>query len=528
MRRHSLLVTPEAAALGEADALIRRRLAEGALVRVLRVIDGDAQGADAVPGVEECRQEKGSLQVFRFPAGQLRRECSGGWSEVLLADPASARTWRGLLTPAVRCRFLVREPVGVPARDGGLWVRADEGTWRVPGDEAEPSAPSRAIVVGAGVAGAFTAYELSRRGVAVDVIDRWGAPASGASALRAGIIHPHWQAADGPTARLTRLGFERMRDLLDDFPEAFDACGVFDSAEDDAEWAKWSEACAAKKPFPITERFAVLTDREAARARTGLPLARGGWWFPRAGVVRPSLLARRLLEASSARMLMGAEVRLVRESGLWRARFRKGGAVAAEAPVAVLASALDSCGLLDVPPDFFGLSPLYGRISLLRDTDFPTVRCAVTGHGYLVRTDEGFCGVGATYEQGVAAQYPAGEAHARNMEAFSRLLSDFPNVLWGGFYAGVRAVARDRMPLAGRVTRPSDLEGLRFRGRPELKDLPVSENLWGLFGLGSRGLTWGRILAEHVAAQMTGEPTILPESLARAVSPGRFAPVLHR
>ena len=520
---HAVLITPEASALPEAGALVDARLAAGALVRVLAPI-----GMEGVPGVDERCVGPGRLQTFRFPERELRRECLGTWDEVILTDPAVARAWRGLLSTSTRCRFLRAAPEGDPRRDAGVWLPGEEGTWRVPGDASAPPRIRRALVVGAGIAGAFTAYELARRGVTVDVIDRWGAPANGASALRAAIIHPHWQAADGPTSRLTRLGFGRMLNLLDDFPEVFDPCGVMDVAEDDAEWAKWCRAVEEGRPFPVPEDFARLTDRDAARGRTGLPLARGGWWFPKAGVVRPALLARRLLEASGARVLMGAEVRLTREDGLWRARFVRGGAVAAEAEAAVAASALDACAVLDAPADFFGLSPLYGRISLLRDTDFRDVRCAVTGHGYLVRTEEGFCGVGATYEQGTEPQITAVEAHDRNMEAFSRLLTDTPEALWGGYYAGVRAVARDRMPLAGPVTLPAELEGLTFRGRPELKDLPVTEGLWGLFGLGSRGLTWGRILAEHVAAEMTGEPTILPASLARAVAPGRFAPVLSR
>ena len=57
-----------------------------------------------------------------------------------------------------------------------------------------------------------------------------------------------------------------------------------------------------------------------------------------------------------------------------------------------------------------GLSPLYGRISLLRETDLPELRCALTGDGYVART-EGFCAVGATYEPGEAPDVAVQEAH---------------------------------------------------------------------------------------------------------------------
>ena len=47
--------------------------------------------------------------------------------------------------------------------------------------------------------------------------------------------------------------------------------------------------------------------------------------------------------------------------------------------------------------------------------------------------------------------------------------------------------------------------------------------LFVLDGLGSRGLTWSALLAEHLVALVEDEPSPLPAVLADAVDPARFA-----
>lgn len=517
---HSVLIVALGSEARKTDEIVRAALAAGALVRRVRV-----SAPNEAVGIWERCAGHGRLQTMVFPEKELRHECASGWNEVYFSDVDEARRWRSVLTTATHCRFLGIPPTGDVRFDGMPWVPVGDGAWRISGELFVKAKPSRIIVVGAGIAGAFATWELTRRGIRVDVIDGRGAPAAGASALRAGIIHPHWQADDGPTARLTRLGFARMTELLKVFPEAFDACGVMDVAQNEMQWEQWTKAVAAGRPFAMPTEEARLIQRDEAVARTGLPLARGGWWFPRAGLVRPSLLVRRLLEASGARVLMGAEVRIDHDEDGWIARFREGG-IAARADGVVVAAALDAPALIGADDALYGLTGLYGRISLLRDTDFSGVRAAVTGHGYLSKTEEGFCGVGATYEQGRCPVMSSEDAHGRNLGAFAALLENggMPSVCWGGFYEGVRAVARDRMPSAGPLVLPERLRERIFRGRPEIRNLPVEPGLWGIFGMGSRGLTWGRLMAEHLASDIAGEPSPLPVSLIRATHPARFIP----
>ena len=69
-----------------------------------------------------------------------------------------------------------------------------------------------------------------------------------------------------------------------------------------------------------------------------------------------------------------------------------------------------------------------------------------------------------------------------------------------GGRVSLRATIRDYMPLAGRV----------------------EDGLYVLGGLGSRGFLTAPLLAELVADQISGAPTLLEVDLVRALDPNRF------
>ncbi len=406
--------------------------------------------------------------------------------------------------------------------------------------------PSRVAIVGGGIAGAFCAYALSLRGISPLLIDRGVVPASEASALFAGLIHPHWQQTDSPFFKLTRAGYVYTLNLLarEPFrsrwgkpqsasliesevtrihPPLYEPIGVFDMATDEAEWCRWAEAYARDKPFAMPKRLAQLFDTEQAQAQTGLPVARGGWWFPEAGLVYASRLARALIEASGAQVLTNTEVRLERHGDAW-SLCNAAGESLAEVSDVILASARETRSLLGLPMSHLPLMGLKGRISLVMDAPLPEQRIALTGTGYLMKLPGELTAMGATYEPLDKAPWSELEAHEHNASLFRSLLpqhSDY-SPLWGGFYEGVRAVTTDRMPVVGRAFMPKTLEHLAFKGVPELERLSYEKGLWVMAGLGSRGLTWGAICAEICVRQLLGEPPIVEASLRRALHPHRF------
>lgn len=386
------------------------------------------------------------------------------------------------------------------------------------------------LIIGAGMAGAFAGHVLARRGFKLAVVDAGCVPGSGASALYAGLAHPHWEMKTTNAFRLTRMGTARLATLLENYPDCCHAKGVLDLAVDAKEEAHFHEAHekASKNEFFDDLPVCRFLSADNARLRCGVATRYGGWWYEQGRLVNIGRLVRRLLADTRAPILTYNEIRLRREGSDWVA-VNKAGVVIAKAHAVVAAAGLSSAMLFGGSPAEYGVSPLYGRISILRDTDCTLLAVPVTGRGYVARTADGYVGVGATYEKGGKPMLSSEEAHACNRAVLDRLFSSVVQtdkaIMPCGFYEGVRAVAKDRMPIAGAMVdmpsfkRHADADLTRL----EPRQLPLLENAWGLFALGSRGLSWGLVLAEALAAQMADELSPLTMTLQEAVSPAKHA-----
>jgi tRNA 5-methylaminomethyl-2-thiouridine biosynthesis bifunctional protein len=110
--------------------------------------------------------------------------------------------------------------------------------------------------------------------------------------------------------------------------------------------------------------------------------------------------------------------------------------------------------------------------------------------------------VGATYEEGSTDTLAREEDHRANLGRLRNLLPDFaatvdPARVAGR--AGIRTVGPDRLPLVGAI--------------------PDNEGLFGLLGLGSRGLVYAPLCAELLASEIEGEPLPLERELAAGLTP---------
>ena len=112
---------------------------------------------------------------------------------------------------------------------------------------------------------------------------------------------------------------------------------------------------------------------------------------------------------------------------------------------------------------------------------------------------------GATYNRGETGVEARAEDDRRNLENLARGLPRLAAALADQALTGrasIRAVTPDREPVAGA--------------------LPGHAGVFVLGGLGSRGFTHAPLLAEHVAALITGAPSPLAASQAAVVDPARF------
>ena len=456
-----------------------------------------------------------------------------------LARPgATLATWctaRGVRESLAAGGFAVERRPGYGHKREMLAARF-EPRWRI--RRHEPPLPRagerRAVIVGAGLAGCAAAQALARRGWQLEVLEAGVAPASGASALPWGLLHPQVSPDDGLLARLTRAGFLLGRHQLARLQRSAEAslwhgCGVLQQAADEAEAARMQGAI---ERLGLPAPFARWLDAESAAARIGMRPHRGGLWFDGGAVVSSRLWCRAMLDAYAERITLrtGAPVaRLSRDAGTWRAEDAAGRAVGA-APVAIVAAALASPALL--ASKCTPVRAVRGRLSVLRAGDLASLRSGLAGDGYAVRGPDGAVAIGASYEFAPAGAAAAGCApeeaiHRGNLLRLSRLLADPGAVEVTGVFDGVRCVAQDRLPFAGQLADETEAfaraPGLRGA---HLADLPRRAELFGSFALGSRGLTLAPLAGELIAAQLEGEPWPVERDLAAAIDPARF--VLRR
>jgi len=399
------------------------------------------------------------------------------------------------------------------------------------------SGEAHAIVIGAGLAGCATSYALRRRGWCVTHLEQLGDLALGASALPAGLLHPLLSADDNLASRLSRAGFcyslAQLQHLAQPTSGLWAACGVFQQAEDHP------HAIALRaylERHAVPQAYAGFLEPEAAARFLGVRPRQAGIWFPAAGIVNAQQWCRSLIAASMAPGALPGNagtlhpgehaVSIVATSTGWRVHSAR--ASTFEAPVLVLANALGAKGL--VPETSLPLQAIAGRVSLLRAPALAQLRAGISGAGYLLPPLLGSAAVGATYETCEGGADPKlgkdaveAQAHAQNLQRLAQMLEPAPAASPSGVFSGQRCVSQDRLPLAGALPDEVAIASDAFRGKgAQLADLPRRRGLYCLTALGSRGLSLGPVLGEHLACCITGEPSPLETALAKAVDPARF------
>lgn len=390
-----------------------------------------------------------------------------------------------------------------------------------------PAGPRHAVVIGAGLAGCAMAERLAARGWRVDVLDRHPEPAGEASGNLAGILRPMLSRDDNLASRLNRACFlylDQPWRRLDQrgHPPRRNLGGILQIARDEEHEALQRDWLAGNE-YP--EAFVQFLDRADASRRLGAEAARGGWWFPSGGWASPPSLCRAWLSSGcgNIRFQGGVEIADLQRIDLqtggegWRL-LDAAGVTVAQAPVVIFATGATRL------PHTAGLpiTPVRGQVSHLDAGMLPNLAHAACSEGYLTPALDGVHCLGASYlKDGLDTELRTSE-HAENLLRLTRMLPGAeqgfaPEMMTGR--VGFRATTPDHLPLAGALP---DLSaplkvGVRFN------TFPRHPGLFGLLGLGSRGLVWSSLLAEHLACAINAEPSPLAGDQADAIDPARFA-----
>jgi tRNA 5-methylaminomethyl-2-thiouridine biosynthesis bifunctional protein len=391
---------------------------------------------------------------------------------------------------------------------------------RKPRPPLPPAPVRRAIVVGAGLAGAAACERLCARGWQVTLVERHERPAMEASGNLAGIFMPLLSRDDNIPTRLTRAAYLfalRHWERLGGIGRAIEgqACGVLQLARDAAHAAA-SRAIARDNRYPPD--FAEWLEVDAAQAMLGSAAPDGAWLFRQGGWARPGSVCEAMLAACGERLVRHfgvGSVALVRSGDGWQVR-GQGGDVLAAAPVVVLATGAGAASVAQAAP--LPLARMRGQVTHVPAALLPPLPFVLCREAYLTPAAHGLRCAGATYDSD--ADPALREAsQLENIDRLRALLSDqlaVPELPLQG-RVGFRCVAPDRLPLVGR------LPDFAAAGATErLRDVPRHPGLYTLLGYASRGLIWAPLAAELLASQLEGEPLPLEAALVDALDPARF------
>jgi tRNA 5-methylaminomethyl-2-thiouridine biosynthesis bifunctional protein len=193
----------------------------------------------------------------------------------------------------------------------------------------------------------------------------------------------------------------------------------------------------------------------------------------------------------------------------------------AQAPVLVLAGAQGNQRLMQsIGHPGWPTHPSRGQVTWFRSTH-RLVR-PVTGDGYAVMLPGGNLLCGATSQDDDPDPTVREADHAFNLERLQALagIRPEPGVELNG-RVGWRSQTPDRLPLVGAVpvARHTVADGTRL---DQARRVPRLPGLFVLGGLGSRGLTWGPLAGEVLAAWIEGAPMPLEGDLLDAIDPARW------
>lgn len=369
----------------------------------------------------------------------------------------------------------------------------------------EPLAPraQRAVIVGAGLAGAACALALSREGIDCTVVEALAGPAQASSGNPAGLFHGTVNPDDGLHARFNRaaalataglvaeLGLPLQRGLLR------------------------LETRLPQQAMNGVEGYVQALPATEASALAGTALAHPTWLYPGGGALDPAAYTRAMLAASGAELRLGTSVAALRETGDGWALLDATGTVIASAPLVVLAGGHGQLPLLgELAAE---LTVQRGQLTHLPNAPWcPAL--PIAGEGYAIADGRGGLWCGATTQDGDLDPELRETDQADNLARYALLagLAEPPHAPLAG-RVGWRLVAPDKLPLIGGLAVPGAPLAEQLRFQPRRPGLVVCT------GFASRGITWAALAGRLVAALALGGPRPLESELLDAVDPLRFA-----
>lgn len=378
----------------------------------------------------------------------------------------------------------------------------------------------RVIIVGAGLAGCFTAHALAKRGWSVKLMDAAMTVSTGASGNRQMVLYPKLSMYRSPLTQFMLSAFLLATQIyqywLQQYPTLGELKGLLQLPYRPSEQRTQDQLLPLLAHYPALGR---LLNVQQASALLNVPLPSGGLYIPAAGWLDAPAFCQILCQTPGITWLPNTNVSTLDfDNGIWSIANHA-------APTVILANGYQATQFEQTA--HLPLKAMHGQMTLIQATEASArLSMPLSGAAHIVPAIGGHHAVGATFTPGTDRRCTA--AHdAQNLAHLTTTLPLLPSPEIIDHWAGIRTAAPDYLPLVGPVAD----ESLFLQ---QFAPLATDANRWlaecgayypGLYvctGFGARGLTTIPLCAEYLAALLNHEPTPIPRSLSEAIAPARF------
>ncbi len=379
----------------------------------------------------------------------------------------------------------------------------------------------KAIVIGAGLAGCFSAYALAKRGWQVLLLDENSEVGQGASGNTQAVLYPKFSGYRSPFTEFMLSAYLYAIPIYKQLLQSQtigQLSGLLQLASNEPERLSQVDLNKWLCAYPELAR---LVDSAEASCLAGIQLDEGGLFINDSGWLDSQALCHNLRQRAGIQWIPNNKVNEINyEDGLWQAGDNS-------AEVLVLANGYQATHFSQT--EFFPLKPIRGQMTTIASNEQSLkLKIPICGEGHILPAHRDRHALGASY-------------HLNSIDSASYLIDDEANlsrlanfgskINWSAEikenWVGIRAATTDYLPLVGPIP---DVE--RFYSH--FSTLSTNAKRWiplsgtylpGLFicaGFGSRGLATIPLAAEWLASLINQEPAQISQSVAKSLAPARF------